>query len=876
MKLQFDANQTYQLAAIQSIVDIFEGQPLNQSDFDIAFQSTQLSFQFNDKGVGNNLLLSPEQILANLNTVQQRNGLLPSPSLDGMNFTVEMETGTGKTYVYLRTVYELNKIYGFKKFVVVVPSVAIREGVLKNLEITHQHFQNLYGSPAIDFTVYNSKKLTALKSFAGNNAIQILVINIDAFAKDANIINQLRESGVRPIEYIQATRPIVIVDEPQNMETEIRKKAIANLNPLCTLRYSATHKQLYNPVYRLDPVTAYDLGLVKQIEVDAVIADDNVNAAFVQLDRITPAKTTISIKLKIYVNQPNGVALKPITAKIGADLYQLSNRREIYKGGFIINRITREKIVFSNGVEISKGQSHGGLTDAVMKYQIERTIAAHLAREKQLQAQGVKVLSLFFIDRVANYRSYDSDGAPQKGKIALWFEEILSRYLEKPEYQDLYPFTIEQMHDGYFSQDRKGRFKDSSGKTKADDATYNKIMKNKEQLLSVDEPLRFIFSHSALREGWDNPNVFQICTLNETKSEMKKRQEIGRGLRLPVDSLGERIFDKTINRLTIIANETYADFSQQLQREIQDECGVDFKDRIKDIREKAQIKLTKDLSVHPEFLEIWNLIKQKTVYKVQYQTAELVEKAAEAVKNMDPIARPMLIAQKFTMSYSEEGIEGELTDIARQTVQVANVAIPDVYAYIQGKIKITRHVVLQILKRSGRIDDLAVNPQLFLDNVVAKIQTTLHRLMVDGIRYEKLGNAEYEMRLFQNEEIETYLSNLFKVARHEKTIYNYVPVDSSIETKFAQDCEADNKVKFYFKLPRGFKISTPLGNYIPDWAVILENDKRLYFVAETKSTLNLELLRGIEELKIECGKKHFVEFEGVTYRQVTEVKQLYA
>jgi len=357
---------------------------------------------------------------------------------------------------------------------------------------------------------------------------------------------------------------------------------------------------------------------------------------------------------------------------------------------------------------------------------------------------------------------------------------------------------------------------------------------------------------------------------------MKKRQEIGRGLRLPVDSVGERIFDKSINQLTIIANETYADFSRQLQREIQDECGVAFKDRIKNVREKAHIKLAKDLSVYPEFLEIWSLIKQKTVYRVQYQTAELVEKAAEAIRNMPPVARPMLTAQKYTMSYSEEGIAGELADMARQTVQVTNIAVPNVYAYIQGKIKITRQVVLEILKRSGRIDDLSINPQLFLDNVVIKLQTTLHRLMVDGIKYEKLANTEYEMRLFQNEEIETYLSNLFKVTRQEKTIYNYAPVDSSIETKFAQDCEVDNNVKFYFKLPRGFKIPTPLGDYIPDWAVILENDKRLYFVAETKSTLNLELLRGIEALKIECGKKHFVEFEGVTYRQVTEVKQLYA
>ena len=483
---------------------------------------------------------------------------------------------------------------------------------------------------------------------------------------------------------------------------------------------------------------------------------------------------------------------------------------------------------------------------------------------------------MFFIDRVANYRRYDSGGNPQKGKFALWFEETLTRYLQKPQYQDLYPFVVEQMHDGYFSQDKKGRYKDSSGKTKADDDTYNKIMKNKEQLLSANEPLRFIFSHSALREGWDNPNVFQICTLNETKSDMKKHQEIGRGLRLPVDNTGTRIFDKTINRLTVVANETYADFSQQLQEELQEECGVEFKGRIKNAGEKAQIKLTKDLSHCPEFQEIWNLIKQKTVYRVQYSTDELIAKAAEAVKNMPPIARPMLTAQRFSLSYSKKGVEGQLTDMARQTVEDSHITIPDVYAYIQGKINITRRTIFEILKQSGRVKDLTINPQLFLDGVVQEIQAVLHQLMVDGIKYDKLGDNEYEMRLFENEEIETYLSNLFRVNKPEKTLYNYVPVDSNIEETFAQECEADSKVKFYFKLPRGFKIPTPVGNYIPDWAVILENDYRLYFVAETKSTLDNKLLRGIEGLKIECGKKHFVEFDGVTYRQVTEVKQLYA
>jgi type III restriction enzyme len=552
MKLQFDAHQDYQLQAIQSIVDLFEGQPLNKGDFDISFpslsQNRQSSLKIHEKGLGNQIVITPEQILQNLNTVQKRNNIYPSQELEGMNFTVEMETGTGKTYVYLRTIYELDKHYGFKKFVIVVPSIAIREGVLKNLAITHEHFQNLYNNTPLNYQVYNSTKLTGLRNFAVSNAIQVLVINIDSFAKDQNVINQVRETGIKPIEYIQATHPFVILDEPQNMETDKRKEAIANLNPAWTLRYSATHKHLYNLVYRLTPVDAYDLGLVKQIGVSSVISRDDYNAAYIKLEKFNRGKKRITAKISIYVNDKKGVVKKSFNVRTGDDLYELSNQRDVYKNKFCVNTLNPQHgyLEFSNGARVYEGHSQGGLTDVIMKEQIATTLKAHFDKELRFKQRGeeMKVLSLFFIDKVANYRQYDDAGNVTKGKFARWFEESFNELINKPEYKDLYPsFTAEQVHNGYFSQDRRGRFKDTTGTTQADDETFQLIMQDKERLLDNVEPLRFIFSHSALREGWDNPNVFQICTLNETQSDIKKRQEIGRGLRFNVINLREKILE---------------------------------------------------------------------------------------------------------------------------------------------------------------------------------------------------------------------------------------------------------------------------------------------------------------------------------------------
>ncbi|MEK7309217.1 MAG: DEAD/DEAH box helicase family protein [Planctomycetota bacterium] len=902
MKLHFDPNQKFQIEAIQSIVDIFEGQPLNKGDYEFTLAMDNGSLQFNENGVGNNIILSDTQILKNVNAVQKRNEINLSPELNGLNFSLEMETGTGKTYVYLRTIYELNKKYGFKKFIIVVPSIAIREGVLKNLEITHEHFQNLYEKTPVTYQVYDSTKVSSLRGFALSNNIQILVINIDSFAKDvkdknsetedvtekdsksktANIMNRPNDklNGKKPIEFIQSTKPIVIVDEPQNMETEIRKKAVANLKPSCTLRYSATHRDLYNLVYSLNPVKAYDLGLVKQIEVDSVVTERDSNRAFVALENVKSTKTKTTAKVKIDCETNKEVARKSITVKVGTDLYELSNKRELYKNGFVINSIdvANELIELSSGEVLHKGESRGALQDAVMKVQMQKAIKEHFDKEQKYRDKGIKVLSLFFIDRVANYRSYDESGSPVKGKFALWFEEIFNAISDKPDYKGLIPFETDKVHNGYFAQDKKGLFKDSSERreTQADNDTYKLIMQDKEKLLDINNPLRFIFSHSALREGWDSPNVFQICTLNETRSEMKKRQEIGRGMRLAVNQLGDRIQDRNINKLTVIANESYEEFAGNLQKEIEDDCGVEFTGRIKNKNNRVKVNLRKGFELDKNFIDLWNRIKYKTTYRVQYGTEELIKDAAQLMNGMPSVTRPVIRSTKVGIEMDKDGVRTSIISEGTGKAEYGPMEIPDILGYIQGKTELTRSTILKILKSSERLSGAMDNPQLFLDLAVSEIRNALYKLMINGIKYEKIGGQEYEMRLFEDAEIETYIDNLYAVKKPDKTIADYVVIDSMSgpETQFAKDCESNENIEFYIKLPRWFKIKTPIGEYNPDWALIFKNEKKLYFVAETKSEVREFNLRGSEELKIKCGKSHFKEFDDVEYKVVTKVSEL--
>ena len=596
LKFKFDPNLDFQKKAINSVVDLFEGQPTEESLFysKLSKRDEIVDFSY----VGNKLILDPSQILDNLKDIQEKNDLEISKELEGLNFTVEMETGTGKTYVYLRTIFELNKKFGFKKFIIVVPSIAIKEGVLKSISMTKEHFDEKYDKTPFNFYVYDPKNPNKIADFARSNNIQILIMNIDAFRKTvdnvddeskANIIHRSRDqnNGRKPIEYIQAVNPILIIDEPQSVDnTPKAKEAIKTLNPLFILRYSATHRELYNPVYSLDAIKAYDQKLVKKIQVSSVLEEISGSRPYIKLINVDN-KSGIKAKIKIHVIDSGGVLEKTFTIKNGIDLYDLSNRHEAYKDAYQIQTIDctsgSEYVEFTNGIRITLNEEFGNNDDEIQKAQIKTTIKQHLDTELKLKSNKIKVLSLFFIDRVANYRSYDENNNPIKGKFAQWFEELFTDLINKPQYKDLKKelysnfekYDLNKIHDGYFSQDKKGILKDTSGNTADDDSIYDKIMKNKEQLLSFDEPLRFIFSHSALKEGWDNPNVFQICTLNETKSPFKKRQEIGRGLRLPVNQEGERVIDDNINKLTVIANESYEQFCKTLQSEYEKD-GVEF------------------------------------------------------------------------------------------------------------------------------------------------------------------------------------------------------------------------------------------------------------------------------------------------------------
>ncbi len=882
MKLTFESNLEYQQEAIQAVIRLFDGQMRNESGYYEYSQSDEHLFNMID-AIGNRLVLSEQQILINLQKVQEQNDISLSNELDGMNFSVEMETGTGKTYVYLRTIYELNKKYGFKKFVIVVPSVPIRESVLKNLQITHEHFQTLYDSIPIKSYVYDRNKISQLRGFAVGDNIEVLVINIDSFAKDENVINKPNDklNGLEPIRFIQSVSPIVIVDEPQNMESEKRSVAIANLNPLCTLRYSATHRHLYNLIYSLNPIKAYDLGLVKQIEVDSVLDENSLNGAFVSLDSIMTSKTKITAKITIDVNDKSGVRKKSVTVKVGSDLYVLSNEREIYRNGYIVEEIDAANgcVSFSNNETLYIGERKDDMNDDIMKFQIRRTIEEHLRKELRLKQQGIKVLSLFFIDKVANYRAYNDAGHMEKGKFTIWFEEIYNELVSKPVYRSLNLHPIDKIHNGYFSQDKKGRVKDTSGETQADDDTYNLIMRDKEMLLDINNPLRFIFSHTALREGWDNPNVFQICTLNETKSDLKKRQEIGRGLRLAVNQDGVRCYDRNVNRLTVVANESYKDFVKDLQKELQDDCGVDFSGRIKPQRNRVPIKYKKGFEANSQFLEIWEKLKAKTTYRVKYDTTALIDAACREIKNMSPIIAPVIRAIKTEVVINNQGVSAEYKG-GKISVHTSDYMIPDVLKYIQNRTELTRSTIMQILLCSERLDDLAVNPQLFMDSVVDKIKTVLQNLMIEGIEYLKIGGSEYEMRLFNEQDLDFYLNDFtFKVSNTDKTLYEeYVPLDSSIENRFAHDCETSEQVKFYFKLPGWFTIPTPIGPYNPDWAIVLEDENKVYFIAETKDTgtptIDMDKLRPSEKNKISCGKAHFRQFTDLEYRVVNKLSDL--
>ena len=596
MKLKFKSNLGYQNDAIKSVVDIFKGQPRITSQFTVLTGKTlgdmqqEMGVVYGTTGIGNKLEIDKDDVLKNVQDIQMRNNLQRSSTLDGMNFTVEMETGTGKTYVYLKTIYELNKLYGFKKFVIVVPSVAIREGVYKSLQITKEHFDSIFDNESAEYFVYDSSKLEMVRNFATSSAIEIMIINIDAFKKGfedsakeykANIIHRAQDklNGQKPIDLIKETNPIVIIDEPQSVDTTDKsKEAIASLNPMCTLRYSATHVDKYNMVYKLDAVDAYEQRLVKKIEVLSVRSEESFNKPYIKLLKVDEKKATVEIDEK---KKDGSVKRSKKVVKTGDDLYDKSGGRELYYNQNIEDISWGDsKYIKINGKKIYLTEAVGDIDDdKIKKRQIRKTIEEHLEKEIRLNKKGIKVLSLFFIDKVANYREYGKDGVVKLGKYARMFEEEYEDLIKQDRFKTNrnIGLSIGSIHNGYFAQDKKGMLKDTKGNTRADEDIYNIIMKDKERLLDMSNPLRFIFSHSALREGWDNPNVFQICTLKDNSSTyIRKRQEIGRGLRLCVNQEGERVHDDTVNTLTVVANESYSEFADSLQRELQEDTGIRF------------------------------------------------------------------------------------------------------------------------------------------------------------------------------------------------------------------------------------------------------------------------------------------------------------
>ncbi|MDZ3799451.1 MAG: DEAD/DEAH box helicase family protein [Xanthomonadales bacterium] len=996
MKLHFEDNLPHQLAAIEAVCDLFRGQEVCRTEFTVTQRSVspqmglalEQGMEESALGIGNRLTLLDDELHANLTAIQLRNGLAPSGSLADGNFTVEMETGTGKTYVYLRSVFELHRRYGFSKFVIVVPSVAIKEGVYKSLQITADHFRGLYANTPFDYFVYDSAKLGQVRNFATSPNIQIMVVTVGAInkfgdedeaaleesdetrrrEKSRNVMYRASEKtgGEKPIDLIRATRPILIVDEPQSVDGGLDGKgrqALERMHPMCTLRYSATHVDKHHMVYRLDAIDAYEQRLVKQIEVASGTVEGANNKPFVRFLSAKSTRGTVTARVELDVESKGVVRRKEVTVSDGDDLEQTTGRalyRDCRIGEIRAGRGQEHLELRVPGGEtwLQKGEAWGDVDPlAIQRQMIKRTIKEHLDKEKRLRPKGIKVLSLFFIDEVARYREYDAEGNPHKGIYAQMFEEEYARWARHPDYQSLFreldmDHPAEDVHNGYFSADRKkvgGKsvevFKDTNGSTKADDDTYNLIMRDKERLLDLATPLKFIFSHSALREGWDNPNVFQICTLRDIRTERERRQSIGRGLRLCVDRNGERVKGFDTNTLTVIANESYEAFAEGLQQELEDPrtgIGIRFgvvtpeqfaaipvvaadgsvaplgvepskalqatlkaqgyltsagkvEDALRTAIKNNAVQLPEAFEPHrdavvailrklagrldirnaddrkaipvrravldsPEFKALWERIKHRTTYRVAFDNEKLITDCIEAVRESPHIARARLQWRKAGLAIGQAGVEATLASTsAPVTLEETDIELPDILTDLQDRTQLTRRSIQRILVESGRLDDFKRNPQQFIEQAADAINRRKRLALVDGIRYQRIGDgAYYAQELFQENELRGYLGNM--LLDTGKAVYEHVVYDSDVERDFAAELERNESIKVYAKLPGWFKVPTPLGTYNPDWAVLVTAEdglERLYFVVETKGSVVGDALRPVEDGKIRCGQAHF-------------------
>lgn len=999
MKLKFKKQQ-YQENASLSIVKCFEGQPKGSRQDLIGRREKKIDLtNWNQNSVediisfGNNkIMLTSEELRKNIKAVQKQNNLDYTDNQGYENYSVEMETGTGKTYTYIKTMYELNKAYGWSKFIVIVPSIAIREGVLKSFQITEEHFQELY-KKKIRFFVYNSNNssnIANINNFAEDNSIQVMIMNYQAFnTKSKNnrrIYEELDELQSRkPIDVLKATNPILIIDEPQKMgKTE---KMLKEFNPLFIIRYSATHKEKfkYNMVYRLDAVDAYNQKLVKKINVKGIeLLHNKSEDTYLYLDRVEISKSDPVAYIEIETKSSTGVTKKTKKFSAGANLFELSGGLEEYRN-YIIRDINAQNmfydvVEFTNGKKITTGQIVGDAEEDYMaRIQIRETIRSHFEKEREYYKKSIKVLSLFFIDEVAKYKVYDENKKAHNGEYAKIFEEEYNNI-----YNEFYNFIDEdykkyldslngkKVHSGYFSIDKKAskglsedeqifidsKIDDKAEGTSSDEDAYDLIMKDKERLLSLSEPVRFIFSHSALREGWDNPNIFQICTLKKSNSEISKRQEIGRGLRICVNSNGDRMDYReleddffNINNLTVIASESYDSFAKALQSEISanlsrksfdkfeqkifidrelvnkdgkslpiDETVVNkiYRDFMKndyiDENDSITHKLKEDIANNAisipevmqdhieeytklitslftetkieignanknnisnlklndnfykkEFQKLWNKINVKSIYEVDFDSNELIEKAIKALNDKLIISKMRVRItegeQRNTMSVSQLKDEDSMI-VGKVRNEVYDDFVPvttkyDLIGSIATDTGLTRHTIIEILKniRKDVFEQFKYNPEEFIRKASNLINDEKATTIIDGITYNKTED-KFSNEIFTENNLTGKLGvNALEVKKH---IYDYVITDSTIEMEFARKLE-QGEVTIYAKLPNGFKIRTPFGNYNPDWALVFDNKdiKYIYFIAETKGSMQSAQLKGAEQGKIACARKHF-------------------
>lgn len=1024
MKFNFKIQQ-YQTDAVDAVVKVFNGQGFHDRisyirdlgktesvDRQMSFDDEQYD-PMDDTGYKNEIVeLSDEQLLRNIQTLQSQNNIKLSNSLvkdlGRCSLDIEMETGTGKTYVYIKTMFELNKKYGWSKFIVVVPSIAIREGVKKSFEISADHFMEHYGKKA-RFFIYNSSNLNQLDNFSQSSGINVMIINTQAFAsslkedgrsKEARIIYSKRDEfgSRRPIDVIKANRPIIILDEPQKMGGDVTQKALKNFNPLFSLNYSATHAKQHNLIYVLDALDAFNKKLVKKIEVKGFeVKNFRGTDSYLYLEQIVlSSKKPPMAKIELEVGYKKSINREPRTLGVGDDLYYVSQEMEQYKG-YTISEIDplRGTVTFTNGEVIKAGDVVGDVSEKDMRrIQIRETILSHFEKEEKLFNMGIKCLSLFFIDEVAKYRQYDENGDEVLGEYGVMFEQeymsVLNEYINlfDTPYQKYLKSTcsdVSAVHKGYFSIDKKtGRSIDSQlkrGSEFSDDiSAYDLILKNKERLLSFDEPTRFIFSHSALREGWDNPNVFQICTLKHSDSNTAKRQEVGRGLRLcvnqngnrmDVESCGEAVHD--INTLTVVASESYKSFVADLQSDIKtvlydrptvatseyfkgkyvkvddvptlidDNTAnaiefyliqngyVDMKRKVtdkyrQDVKSGTVAELPEELKpmaegIHSliqsvyddsllkdmftdghetkvkdnplnenfakkEFQALWREINHKYAYTVEFDSDELIKKAIAYIDEklfVSELQYTTTIGRQKTEINEYEIERGDsFTGVKTRTQKLKHAETSQIKYDLIGKVAegttLTRKTVSAILKSIDKLYLFRNNPEEFITKVVRLINEQKANMIVEHISYDTI-EGEYDSTIFTAEKNTQSFDKAFLA---KKAIQDYVFTDGSaeksIERKFAEDLDSAEEVCVYAKLPRTFQIPTPVGNYSPDWAIAFYEGKvkHIFFVAETKGTMESLELRPIEQAKISCAKKLFNEMSTskVKYHDVDSYQSL--